>query len=157
MNDRRIGVYIVEGIPLVALGLETLIGNSPETVLVGSSSPAGFDPSGVRERPDVLMVDAVEVDPAGITAAVRERWEGSTAVLALTPAELPGFDLRPWLRSGASGGVCKASPLSHILQAVRAVARGRPTTTRASSGTGGIAAGGRRWGASRSGRRRFSP
>jgi DNA-binding NarL/FixJ family response regulator len=124
MNDRRIGVYIVEGIPLVALGLETLIGNSPETVLVGSSSPAGFDPSGVRERPDVLMVDAVEVDPAGITAAVRERWEGSTAVLALTPAELPGFDLRPWLRSGASGGVCKASPLSHILQAVRAVARG---------------------------------
>jgi DNA-binding NarL/FixJ family response regulator len=113
----------MESIPVVALGLEVLIEDSPETKLVGSAPPTDFDPSSVPGDPDVFLVDALEADPVRTVNVVREFWEDA-AVLVLTPIETPGFDFRPWLRAGAAGGISKASPLSQLLQAVRAVARG---------------------------------
>lgn len=113
----------MESVPVVALGLEVLVEDSPETVLAGSSTPEEFNPASISERPDVFLVDALEADPNRTLVLLQESWP-EAAVLALTPVEMPGFDFRSWLRAGATGGVSKASPLPQLLQAIRAVARG---------------------------------
>lgn len=138
MTERKpaIKVYVIETAPIVALGLEVLLEKSPDMEFAGLSTPDAFNPTAGDKRPDVVLVDAINAEPARIIDRISKAWR-RTAVLAFTPNDVPNFDFRPWLRVGAAGGISKGSSLSQLVQAIRAVSRGETYNYTRTSGNKG--------------------
>jgi DNA-binding NarL/FixJ family response regulator len=121
-----IRVIIADDHAVVRLGLRALVGSAPDIELVGEAEDGE---QALRlctsMRPDVVVMDLSMSGMDGLEATRRLiRRPDPPKVLALTMHEEEDY-LIPALEAGASGYIVKAAAGSELLEAVRAVARGR--------------------------------
>ena len=118
-------VLLVDDQALFREALATLLGAHADLVVVGE---AGDGDQALRRAaeldPDVVLMDLrmPRLDGAGATARIRAGHPG-TRVLVLTTYDTDGDIVRA-VEAGAAGYLLKDTPRAHLVEAVRAAARG---------------------------------
>lgn len=128
MTDSPIRVMIVDDHPIVSYGLERLIADVSDMVVLGHAED--YDTAmqlAKRDKPDVMVIDISlgRNGPNGL-ALMKELREAipNLRMLALSVHDEELFAERA-LHSGASGYLMKAVAATHIIEALRAVAAGK--------------------------------
>jgi DNA-binding NarL/FixJ family response regulator len=123
----RIRVLIVDDDPLVRSALTTIVGRSPEMLVVGEAADGDEVLAAVeRSTPQVVLMDIrmPKMDGLAATELLRAR-PGAPEVIVLTTFHADEYVLRA-LRAGAGGFLLKDTPAAEILRAVSRVAAGEP-------------------------------
>ncbi|WP_445400429.1 response regulator [Streptomyces sp. LE64] len=120
-----IRVLIADDEPLIAAGIETVLGSAPDIEVIGVAGDGSTAVDAVvRHRPDVALLDVVMPVLGGLDAAarIRDRAPDTRCVL------LTAFGTRPHvlaaLGHGAAGYVLKNCEPGELLRAVRAAHAG---------------------------------
>ncbi|MGH8914688.1 MAG: response regulator [Acidimicrobiia bacterium] len=128
-----IRVLIVDDQELVRAGFRALLDSDPEIDVVAEAGD-GATAVGLAAQADVVLMDIRMPEMSGIEATRRIREaEDPPEILILTTFDTDdnAFDA---LEAGAAGFLVKDTPPAHLLEAVKAAAKGgsviSPTTTR---------------------------
>jgi DNA-binding NarL/FixJ family response regulator len=122
-----IRLLIVDDDPMVRAGLVSMLGGTPDLLIVGEAADGAAAITSVDEhRPDVVLMDIAMRTMNGLeaTEALRER-PGAPEIIILTTFGSDEHLLRA-LRAGAAGFLLKDAPPPQIVDAVRRVASGEP-------------------------------
>ena len=125
-----IRVVIVDDHRLHSMGLNVVLGDEPDLLVVGIGATGTEALSLVAElRPDVVVMDVKMPGGDGIEATRRiKQFDERIEVLALSGFDDEDTVIRA-LRAGASGYVLKDAPFAEIAQAIRQVASGQSYLT----------------------------
>jgi DNA-binding NarL/FixJ family response regulator len=126
-----IRILIADDHELVRLGLQMLLGNEPDIIVIGAAADGRAAVTmAVADPPDVVLMD-LSMPVLGGVAATREitRADASVKVLVLT-AESHVSIIREAFAAGASGYLLKDSPRETLLEAIRAVHSGENPVVR---------------------------
>ena len=119
-------VIIVDDHPIVRAGLEAVISDQPDMLVVGQAATGteAVDLA-LRERPDVALMDLrlPEMNGVEAIAAIRAHWPDAR-VIVLTTFD-GDEDIYRALQTGAQSYLLKDTPRADLLEAIRAVARGQ--------------------------------
>src|SRR5512143_2279896 len=125
MNNRKIGVLLVDDHALVRLGLMTLINDRPDMEVVGEASTT-FEALRQVEKyqPDVVLMD-IRMPGGGGIEATRQVTSSfpKTRVVILTSFADDELVMRA-IQAGAVGYVLKEADNEELLRAIAAAARG---------------------------------
>jgi two-component system, NarL family, response regulator LiaR len=123
-----IRVLIVDDHTIVREGLQTLLGEEPDVVVVGQATNGAEAVEQARStQPDVILMDLVMPVLDGVGATRRLRELGHPArVLVLTSFADDGH-VRAAIQAGAIGYMMKDVLKPELLSAIRTAARGLPT------------------------------
>ena len=133
MSSRKLRVLLAEDHLTVRDGLKRLV-NEQEDMQVVAEAGDGREAARLAQEllPDVAVMDISMPGWDGLKATERlTEVCPQVRVLALTRHDDYGF-MTQMLRAGAKGYVLKQIPAIELIQAVRAVAAGRTTSTRQS-------------------------
>ena len=122
----NVRVIIADDHPIVREGLQAVIDDQPDMVVVGQAATgAEAVVLAIAERPDVVLIDLrmPEVNGVDAIAAIRAQWPDAR-VLVLTTYD-GDEDIYCALQAGAQGYLLKDTPRADLLDAIRAVARGQ--------------------------------
>ena len=122
-----IRLLIVDDDPMVRAGLVSMLGGTPDLLIVGEAADGAAGIAAVAEhRPDVVLMDIAMRTMNGLeaTEVLRER-PAAPEVIILTTFGSDEHLLRA-LRAGAAGFLLKDAPPPQIVDAVRRVAAGEP-------------------------------
>ncbi len=127
LNQDPVTVLLVDDHAVVREGYRRLLERSNSIRVIGEAADAqAAYLSFVEQRPQVTVMDIALPGASGIEALRRIRARDSAArVLMFSMYEDPVFALRA-LQSGARGYVTKASAPDVLVEAVLAIARGKP-------------------------------
>jgi DNA-binding NarL/FixJ family response regulator len=124
-TNQPIRVLLADGQALVREALRSVLDGTDDVVVV-AEAPDGMQAvaEAERTRPDVALIDAdlPNRDSAQTTLLIRERTPGCR-VLILSDQHDEGR-LATAIEVGASGFITKGSPISELLDAVRAIHQG---------------------------------
>ena len=126
-DPERVRVLVVDDDPLVRIGLTMLLGGTSRIQVVGEAGDGAEALAQVdRCAPHVVLMDLRMPGMDGLTAteALRAR-SRPPEVIVLTTFDADRHILRA-LRAGAAGFLLKDTPPEEIVNAVLAVAAGRP-------------------------------
>jgi DNA-binding NarL/FixJ family response regulator len=126
-----VGVLVVDDDPLVRAGLVMMLGGAPDIRLVAEAGDGTqVLPMVDRHAPDVVLMDIrmPAMDGLAATEALRAR-RHLPEVIILTTFDADEHVLRA-LRAGAAGFVLKDTPPAELVDAVRRVAQGLPSSRR---------------------------
>jgi DNA-binding NarL/FixJ family response regulator len=122
-----IRLLIVDDDPMVRAGLVSMLGGTPELLIVGEAADGAAAIAAVGEhQPDVVLMDIAMRTMNGLeaTEVLRER-AGAPEIIILTTFGSDEHLLRA-LRAGAAGFLLKDAAPPQIVDAVRRVASGEP-------------------------------
>jgi DNA-binding NarL/FixJ family response regulator len=122
-----IRLLIVDDDPMVRAGLVSMLGGTPDLVIVGEAADGAAAIDAVAQhRPDVVLMDIAMRTMNGLeaTEALRTR-AGAPEIIILTTFGSDEHLLRA-LRAGAAGFLLKDAAPPQIVDAVRRVASGEP-------------------------------
>ncbi len=122
----QLRVIIVDDHPIVRAGLEAVISDQPDMVVVGQAATGGEGVGlALKERPDVVLMDLglPEMNGVDAIAAIRAEWSNAR-VMVLTTYD-GDEDIYRALETGAQGYLLKDTPRAELLEAIRAVGRGQ--------------------------------
>jgi DNA-binding NarL/FixJ family response regulator len=125
------GVRVVDDDPLVRAGLVMMLGGAPDIRVVAEAGDGTqVLPMVDRHAPDVVLMDIrmPAMDGLAATEALRAR-RHPPEVIILTTFDADEHVLRA-LRAGAAGFVLKDTPPAELVDAVRRVAQGLPSSRR---------------------------
>jgi DNA-binding NarL/FixJ family response regulator len=127
MNSEPVTVLLVDDHAVVREGYRRLLERSSSIRVIGEAADAqAAYVAFTEQRPQVTVMDIALPGASGIEALRRIRARDNAAkVLMFSMYEDPVFALRA-LQSGARGYVTKASAPDVLIEAVLAVARGKP-------------------------------
>jgi DNA-binding NarL/FixJ family response regulator len=121
-----IRVLIVEDHPIVAEGLQSLLGSySDLAVIATAASVEGTIPAIADACPDVAVVDFHLPDGTGADAAERIRGQCSSTAIVFLTADDSDERLLEAIEAGASGYLLKSVPGAEIVQSIRDAAAGK--------------------------------
>ena len=118
-------VVVVDDEPMVCAHLRTILGSADDIEVVGEAyeGAAGVE-AGVRNRPDVVLMDLRMPGVDGLTAIDRiGKLADPPAVVVLTTFDADQYVLRA-LRAGAVGFLVKSTPPEDLIGLVRVAAEG---------------------------------
>ena len=121
-----IRVLIADDHPVVAEGLQRLLADQPDIVVVGCvDNGREAVRRAVEEKPDVVLMDLVMPEMGGVEAAetIRKRTPGTNIVMLSMHTDREHV-VRA-LRAGAAAWVPKKSAAREVVHAIRAVYAGR--------------------------------
>ena len=122
----HVRVIIVDDHPIVREGLQAVICDQPDMVVVGQAA-TGVEAIAlvVTQRPDVVLMDLrmPELNGVEAIAAIRAQWPDAH-VIVLTTYD-GDEDIYRALQAGARGYLLKDTPRADLLETIRAVARGQ--------------------------------
>ncbi len=122
----HVRVIIADDHPIVREGLQAVISDQPDMVVVGQASTgAEAVVLALTHRPDVVLMDLRMPEMNGVDAivAIRAQWPDAH-VIVLTTYD-GDEDIYRALQAGARGYLLKDTPRADLLEAIRAVARGQ--------------------------------
>lgn len=122
----EIRIFIVDDHALLREGLRALIALQPDMRIVGDAADGGEAVAAVLEvRPDVVVMD-ISMPGVGGAQATREITAAApeVRVLALTAHEDAEY-VQLLLSAGATGFLLKRAAATDLIQAIRAIAKGR--------------------------------
>lgn len=127
MSEAKIRVALVDDDNLVRMGLELVLGGSPDIEIVGQAADGRAGVDLVAEiRPDVVLMDIRMPVLDGIAATTLiARDHPDTAVIVLTTFDTDDMVIAA-LREGASGFLLKSTRPEKLVAAIRGVAAGEP-------------------------------
>ena len=123
----KIKTLLIDDHAVMRMGLASLLETTKEVEVVGD---AGKGAEGIRKalatRPDVVIMDLMMPGMDGIetTRALLEKWPEAN-VLVLTTFETSD-GISHALDAGAKGAILKSAELDELMNALRAVAAGKP-------------------------------
>jgi DNA-binding NarL/FixJ family response regulator len=122
-----IRLLIVDDDPMVRAGLLSMLGGTPELLIVGEAADGAAAIAAVAEhRPDVVLMDIAMRTMNGLDATeVLRHNAGAPEIIILTTFGSDEHLLRA-LRAGAAGFLLKDAAPAQIVDAVRRVASGEP-------------------------------
>jgi DNA-binding NarL/FixJ family response regulator len=122
-----IRLLIVDDDPMVRAGLLSMLGGTPELLIVGEAADGAAAIAAVAEhRPDVVLMDIAMRTMNGLDATeVLRKNAGAPEIIILTTFGSDEHLLRA-LRAGAAGFLLKDAAPAQIVDAVRRVASGEP-------------------------------
>src|SRR5918998_4705826 len=122
----HVRVIIVDDHPIVREGLQAVICDQPDMVVVGQAA-TGVEAVALAltQRPDVVLMDLRMPELNGVEAivAIRAQWPDAH-VIVLTTYD-GDEDIYRALQAGARGYLLKDTPRADLLETIRAVARGQ--------------------------------
>ena len=124
---RKIRIVVADDHAVVRMGLVSLLSAQKDMTVVGEAENGQEAVSLAKaEHPDIVIMDIVmpKVDGAAATAKIRAQ-EPAAKILVLTSFGTSG-KVTEALAAGASGAILKSASNDDLLEAVRAVAAGRP-------------------------------
>nr|BFE80073.1 hypothetical protein GCM10020093_026740 [Planobispora longispora] len=134
-----IRVLLVDDQPLLRTGFRLILEAEPDITVVGEAGDGKAAQDQSRALlPDVVLMDIRMPGVDGIEATRRIAREAAAGahvprVLVLTTFDLDEYIVEA-LRAGASGFLLKDVPPDELVQAIRVVAAGTPSSPRASPG-----------------------
>ena len=123
----KIKTLLIDDHAVMRMGLASLLETTKEIEVVGD---AGKGAEGIRKalatRPDVVIMDLMMPGMDGVetTRALLEKWPEAN-VLVLTTFETSD-GISHALDAGAKGAILKSAELDELMNALRAVAAGKP-------------------------------
>jgi|SRR5579871_2241432 len=125
-NELTIRVLVADDHPVVREGLSATINYQPDMEVVGKAADGREAAELFRQhRPNVTLMDLRMPEMDGVTAISAIRAEFPAArILALTTYD-GAEDIYQSLHAGAAGYVLKETPMEELLEAIRAVHRGK--------------------------------
>lgn len=121
----KISVFIVDDHAVVREGARQTLGAQPDIEVIGVAEDSG-EALGLLEtlRPDTAIIDISMPGLSGLDL-IRSipRLSPATKMVMLSVHQSPAF-IREALAAGALGYVLKTAPITDLIEAVRAVARG---------------------------------
>ncbi len=125
-SSRKTRVYLVDGNPLVRLGLGVILREEPDMEVCGEADTVETGLSGVIELgPDLVIVDITIQGCSGLELIKQIRSQNRrTRILVLSLLQESVYAVRA-LKAGAHGYLPKDGPIDQIIQAIRQVRDGR--------------------------------
>ncbi len=125
MVDRCLDIFIIDDHPVIKEGLPSFLGDCRDMRVIGSASEVHEALKKLRYlSPDVIVLDVSMPDMSGLDAIALFKQELPDAkVLMFSMHEKEAYVHRA-LRAGALGYVVKGSPISELVEAIRAVHSG---------------------------------
>jgi|SRR5450830_314711 DNA-binding NarL/FixJ family response regulator len=129
-KDNKIKVIIADDHAILRAGLKQILAETDDIVVVAEAQNAAETIKlGCLPDADVLLLDIALPDRSGMDALKYIKHENShIAVLMLSMYKEDQYAVRA-LKSGAAGYLCKQSASSELVNAIRAVAKGRKYIT----------------------------
>lgn len=124
-SSDAIRVLVVDDHPVVRMGLRALLDAQPGIDVVGEASDGNEALARTVElRPDVVLMDLrmPSIDGAAATALIIKAVPGTRVVVVTTYDN--DADILRAVEAGAAGYLLKDAPQDHLVDAVRAAARG---------------------------------
>ena len=123
----KIKTLLIDDHAVMRMGLASLLETTKEVEVVGE---AGKGAEGVRKalatRPDVVIMDLMMPGMDGVetTRALLEKWPEANVLILTTFETSDGISHA--LDAGAKGAILKSAELDELMNALRAVAAGKP-------------------------------
>ena len=123
----KIKTLLIDDHAVMRMGLASLLETTKEVEVVGD---AGKGAEGVRKalatRPDVVIMDLMMPGMDGVetTRALLEKWPEANVLILTTFETSDGISHA--LDAGAKGAILKSAELDELMNALRAVAAGKP-------------------------------
>ncbi|MEI8362384.1 MAG: response regulator transcription factor [Betaproteobacteria bacterium] len=129
-NDNKIKVIIADDHAILRAGLKQILAETDDIVVIAEAQNAAEAIKlACQQEADVLLLDIALPDRSGIDALKYIKHENSRiAVLMLSMYKEDQYAVR-CLKSGAAGYLCKQSASAELVNAVRAVAKGKKYIT----------------------------
>lgn len=129
-KDKKIRVIIADDHAILRAGLKQILAETDDIIVVAEAQNAAEAIKfGCLPNADVLLLDIALPDRSGMDALKYIKNENShIAVLILSMYKEDQYAVRS-LKSGAAGYLCKQSASSELVNAVRAVAKGKKYIT----------------------------
>ena len=123
----KIKTLLIDDHAVMRMGLASLLETTKEVEVVGD---AGKGAEGIRKalttRPDVVIMDLMMPGMDGVetTHALLEKWPEANVLILTTFETSDGISHA--LDAGAKGAILKSAELDELMNALRAVAAGKP-------------------------------
>ena len=123
----KIKTLLIDDHAVMRMGLASLLETTKEVEVVGD---AGKGAEGIRKalatRPDVVIMDLMMPGMDGVetTRALLEKWPEANVLILTTFETSDGISHA--LDAGAKGAILKSAELDELMNALRAVAAGKP-------------------------------
>ena len=129
-KDNKIKVIIADDHAILRAGLKQILTETDDIVVIAEAQNAAEAIKlGGMKNADVLLLDIALPDRSGMDALKYIKHENShIAVLMLSMYKEDQYAVRA-LKSGAAGYLCKQSASSELVNAIRAVAKGKKYIT----------------------------
>ncbi len=129
-KDNKIKVIIADDHAILRAGLKQILTETDDIVVIAEAQNAAEAIKlGGMKNADVLLLDIALPDRSGMDALKYIKGENShIAVLMLSMYKEDQYAVRA-LKSGAAGYLCKQSASSELVNAIRAVAKGKKYIT----------------------------
>lgn len=125
-TDQPISILLVESQPLASIGIKTVVSEQPDLKIVGEAISGTEGVSLFRKlQPDIALFGLRTPDLCGVDAVKFIRAEFPKANIIILSDRAGDSEIRRSLENGACGFVLKDAPPEELLNAIRAVARGR--------------------------------
>jgi DNA-binding NarL/FixJ family response regulator len=127
MNEQtRIRVFSVDDHPLLREGIEAVINNQPDMLMVAQAATGCEAIQMFREhRPEVTLMDLRLPDMSGIDALIAIRAEFTDARIIMLTTFEGDVEIQRALRAGARGYLLKSTPPKELVEAIRHVHAGK--------------------------------
>jgi DNA-binding NarL/FixJ family response regulator len=127
MNEQtRIRVFSVDDHPLLREGIEAVINNQPDMLMVAQAATGCEAIQMFREhRPEVTLMDLRLPDMSGIDALIAIRAEFTDARIIMLTTFEGDVEIQRALMAGARGYLLKSSPPKELVEAIRHVHAGK--------------------------------
>jgi DNA-binding NarL/FixJ family response regulator len=125
-HPEKIRVFSVDDQPLMRDGIEAMINQEPDMLMIGQASNGRDAIHEFREhRPDVMLMDVRLPDISGIETIRAIRTEFSDARIVMLTTFEGDVEIRGALAAGAQGYVLKSVPPLELAAVIRSVHGGK--------------------------------